>query len=350
MSVNFFQEKKTVTSISELKKQLNWLKDTTLLEKITHKFPFKITPYYLSLINPEDPHDPLLLQVFPDIKEMDHHPSLTLDSFAEQKKWVAPGIIQRYPDRVLLVTTNHCFAHCRYCTRKWNWSQSYRFQEDHLNEAIKYLTNQTQIREIILSGGDPFLLRPQFLDQILKRILSIPQIEVVRIGSRILTFAPQKISPFIKILKKYQPLWLMTHFNHPNEFTKDTEDAIDNLITAGVVLCNQSVLLKGINDDFSTMKKLLHKLEQMRIKPYYLFQCDLVSGTFHFHTKVIQGLAIIKELYEQTGGLCIPQYVIDHPEAGKIPLLPQFCTKTDDHTLEITNYKNEKFIYPLTVS
>jgi len=216
-----------------------------------------------------------------------------------------------------------------------------------LSNIVQYLRNNKNIREIVLSGGDALILLPEKLDRILSALYSVDSIEVVRIGTRTLSFLPQKIDrPLIETLKKYKPLWIITHFNHPNEFTSDTEKAIDLLLEAKVSLANQSVLLKNVNDNSDTMKNLLQTLEYCQIKPYYLFQCDLVEGTKHFRTSIEKGLDIMKDVRGNIGGLCIPTYVVDLPDGGKVPLLPEYLIKATSNNLIFKNYEGKMFNYP----
>ncbi|HNZ27655.1 MAG TPA: KamA family radical SAM protein [Spirochaetota bacterium] len=316
-------------------------------KKTSRIFRFAVTPYFLSLINFENKNDPLLLQIFPDEKELSKEPSLTIEPFSEEKRSPVKNLIKRYPDRAVVLATEKCASYCRYCTRKRNWKNNFTLSDEDLSNIVQYLRNNKNIREIVLSGGDALILLPEKLDRILSALYSVDSIEVVRIGTRTLSFLPQKIDrPLIETLKKYKPLWIITHFNHPNEFTSDTEKAIDLLLEAKVSLANQSVLLKNVNDNSDTMKNLLQTLEYCQIKPYYLFQCDLVEGTKHFRTSIEKGLDIMKDVRGNIGGLCIPTYVVDLPDGGKVPLLPEYLIKATSNNLIFKNYEGKMFNYP----
>ncbi|MBP7554196.1 MAG: KamA family radical SAM protein [Spirochaetes bacterium] len=315
--------------------------------KASQIFRFAVTPYFLSLINFENKNDPILLQIFPSEEELSKEPSLSMDPFSEEQRSPTKYFIKRYPDRAVVLATDKCASYCRYCTRKWNWKNNFTLSEEDLQNIVTYLNNNKNIREIILSGGDTLLLSPEKLDQILSAVFSVNSIEVVRIGTRILSVLPQRIdSSITKVLKKYKPLWIITHFNHQNEFTADTEKAIDLLLDARVSLANQSVLLKNVNDDSDTIKNLLLTLEYCQIKPYYLFQCDLVEGTKHFRTSVEKGLDIMREIRGKIGGLCIPTYVVDLPDGGKVPLLPEYLIEITSKYLKFKNYEGKTFMYP----
>lgn len=315
--------------------------------KASDIFRFAVTPYFLSLINFENKNDPILLQIFPNEEELSKESALTMDPFSEKKRSPVKNLIKRYPDRAVVLATDRCASYCRYCTRKWNWTAGDTLSDEELEVIVTYLHNNKNIREIILSGGDPFILPPEKLDRILSAIYSVDSIEVVRIGTRTLSFLPQKIDKkLVSVLKKYKPLWIITHFNHPNEFTIDTEKAIDLLLDAKASLANQSVLIKNVNDDSETMINLFQTLEYCQIKPYYLFQCDLVEGTKHFRTSVEKGLEIMRDVRGNIGGLCIPTYVVDLPDGGKVPLLPEYLLEINSDNIKIKNYEGKIFNYP----
>lgn len=310
---------------------------------------FSITPYFFCLINFDDlNNDPIAKQVIPDERENEKSAFLNIDPFNEQEKKPETQLIKRYPDRVLLVTSNICPSYCRYCTRKWNWGKGEYLNEEKLSQVLNYLTNNKNIREVIISGGEPLLLPYSFLEKIIKSIIRIEHIEVIRIASRILSFLPQKINnEFLKILKKYKPIWLVTHFNHPNEITPETNRAVEKILETGVAIVNQSVLLKGINDNAETMKRLVNDLEILRIKPYYLFNCDLIEGTKHLRADFNKGIEIMDKLRGNTGGICIPSFIIDLPEGGKVPILPEYIVERNENVLKLRNYQGRIFDYPL---
>lgn len=323
--------------------------DQKRIRGVKEKFPFAITPYFLSLIASEDPlNDPIGKQVVPDRLELQREEKLCSDPFREQQqdRMLVPGLVKRYPDRVIVITTSLCPSFCRYCTRKWNWKEQFHLTNDHLEKIVVYLKQNPQVREVILSGGEPFLLDPAFLDAILKAISSVDTVEVIRIGTRILSFLPQKIEEATTVvLKKYFPLWIVTHFNHPNEITEETLKAVKKILSANCSLCNQSVLLKGVNDTVGVMKKLVHVLQSIMVKPYYIFHPDLIEGTSHFRGEIADGLEIMRQLRGYTGGMCVPYYVVDLPEGGKIPLLPNYVLSENQREFLFKNYKDEKFRY-----
>jgi len=310
---------------------------------------FSVTPHLLSLINTNNYiDDPIAKQVIPNKDELIVNDFLKNDPFSEKIKNPSKNIIKRYPDRVLLVTSNVCPSYCRFCTRKWNWQDNWILQRDDLKGVVDYLGNNSNIREVIISGGEPLILESDFLEEILKKIRSVKSIEVIRIATRILTFLPQRIDKKLtNIIKKYGPIWLVTHFNHPNEITESTEFAIDRLLDAKVSIINQSVLLKDINDNYSILSSLMKKLESLLIKPYYLFQCDLVEGTTHFRTPIEKGIELIKKMRDSISGICQPTYIIDLPEGTKIPISPQYISKIEKNKIILKNYEEKLFEYPL---
>lgn len=318
-----------------------------LVGDVVKKYPFAITPYFFCLINFDNAMDPLAKQVFPHINEIDDNGCLAVDPFSEEIHSPVSGLIKRFPDRVVVTVSNICASYCRYCTRKWMWGKRFQLNDEQIDHIIRYLKDSPQIREVILSGGEPFLLPLKQLEALIKRIFSLSHIDVIRIGSRILSFLPQKITSRVcAVLKKFKPLWIMTHFNHSREFTPAVVEAVDRLVDAGVVLCNQSVLLRQVNDEYEVMKTLCHDLQKLRIKPYYLFQCDYVQGTSHFHASVTKGKAILNELKKSTGGVCLPLYVIDLPDRGKIPVVTSCISHEDDRSIYFKDYNGVKHKYP----
>jgi len=311
-------------SINNNNKLLNYLNDIdqAVLKKIPDKYKFSITPYFLSLMNHNDKNDPLLKQVMPDGKELIKNKKLKLDPFNEIKSSPVNHVIKRYSDRIIITTTNNCACYCRYCTRKWMWRDNFIINQNDIKNIINYIKTDKLIRDVILSGGEPFLLPLDVLEKLISGILDIGHVDMIRIGTRILSFLPQKINrDIIKIISGYKPVWIITHFNHPNEITALTGKAVDGLINAKTVICNQTVLLKNINDKYEILKELFYKLTALRIKPYYLFQCDPVEGTEHFHAAVKTGCKLIKRLRGNIDGICIPDYVKDTPEKGKVKLI-----------------------------
>lgn len=322
--------------------------DVEPIKNVAEHFSFSVTPYFLSLINNNELlSDPLGKQVIPDIRELHIDSRLVLDPFKEKNEHSPiPGIVRRYPDRIILVTTNFCPAKCRYCTRKWNWSKCQILTHDMLENVVAYLKKHSEIREVILTGGEPFLLDLDFLDYILSAVSSVESVEVIRIGTRILSFLPQRITDdVVSVLSKYSPVWIVTHFNHPNEFTPETEKAVKKILYAGCALCNQSVLLKDVNNSADVMKQLVHALQNILIKPYYIFHPDLIEGTSHFRGCIDEGIQIMKKLRGYTSGICVPYYVVDLPDGGKIPLLPDYVLKKDEKGILFSNYEENEFFY-----
>lgn len=341
-----WQLKNSFKSILQLKSFLN---NIQYFKNVEERYNFLITPYLLSLIDLENPYDPLRKQVFPDILELEEDINLRDDPFLEKNNMPVNNVIKKYKDRVVIIMTNRCASLCRYCTRKWNWQSNFTISYKDIDQIYSYLSKEKEIREIILSGGDPFVISREILEYALKVFSKIDHLEIIRIATRTLSFLPQIVDKeLLNILKKYKPIWIITHFNHPNEITPLTEEAVDNLIGAKIALANQTVLLKGVNNNVETMKSLLHRLEYLRIKPYYLFQCDLITGTKHFRTEIEEGLNILKELINNTGGLCIPHFIIDVPDAGKIPLLPEYITGKDDNNIFI-KLKDKTVKYPINI-
>ncbi len=313
------------------------------------KLALGITPYFFNLIDPANPHCPIRRQVVPRIEEMSDDPSDMEDPCGEDDQMPVPGLVHRYPDRVLFLVTDRCASYCRYCTRSRVVSGvgERQLDTDH-DAALDYIERHSSIRDVLLSGGDPLLLSDEKLDRLLGRLRAIPHVEFLRIGSRIPIFLPQRITPALtSILKKYHPLWMSIHANHPRELTAESKQAIERLVDAGVPIGNQSVLLRGINDNTLVMRQLLHKLLQCRARPYYLYQCDLIRGSSHLRTSIRQGIEMIQSLRGHTTGYAVPQFVVDGPGGGgKIPLNPDYILAHDGTNLILRNYKGEIYEYP----
>ena len=301
-----------------------------------------ITPYYLSLIDPNDPHDPIRKQAIPTAKELHQSPADLLDPLHEDSDSPVPGLTHRYPDRVLLLTTDQCSMYCRHCTRRRFAGQNDAgLPVDQVDQAIEYIRNTPQIRDVLLSGGDALLVSDERLEYIISKLREIPHVEIVRIGSRTPVVLPQRITPALcNMLKKYHPVWLNTHFNHPNEITPESAKACAMLADAGIPLGNQSVLLAGINDCVFTMKKLVNELVKIRVRPYYIYQCDLSMGLEHFRTPVSKGIEIIEGLRGHTSGFCVPTFVVDAPGGGgKTPVMPQYIISQTPKKVILRNYE-----------
>lgn len=312
--------------------------------------PISITPYYASLLDADNPSQALRKTVVPVYNEYLHGIGETKDPLSEEKCSSIPGIVHRYPDRVLFLVTNFCSVYCRYCTRSRMVGNPHKntYNIKQWEEAIAYIESHPEIRDVLLSGGDPLTLPEDKLDWLLTRIQNIPHVEFIRIGTKVPVVLPQRITPgLINVLKKHHPLWMSIHFTHPDELTPETKQACNMLADAGIPLGSQTVLLKDINDDVTTMKQLVHGLLKVRVKPYYLYQCDPILGSSHFRTPVKKGLEIIEGLRGHTTGYAIPNYVIDAPGGGgKIPLLPEYYVGRDGNDVLLKNFEGSTFRYP----
>ncbi|WP_411826023.1 KamA family radical SAM protein [Luteolibacter sp. AS25] len=313
------------------------------------KLAMAITPHFFNLIDKDDPNCPIRRQVIPRIEEGWTAPEELSDPCGEDSHMPVPGLVHRYPDRVLFLVTDRCASYCRYCTRSRVVSGVGEQQlETQWEQAFKYLEEHTEVRDVLLSGGDPLLFSDAKLDKILTRLRSIKHIEFVRIGSRIPIFLPQRITPELcAMLKKHHPLFISIHTNHPKELTTEVRNGLVRLAEAGIPLGNQSVLLRGVNDSPEVQKALVHKLLMCRVRPYYLYQCDLITGSSHLRTSVSEGVNIIENLRGHTTGYAIPQFVIDGPGGGgKIPVNPNYVVDSDPNKVTLRNYEGNIFDYP----
>ncbi len=317
------------------------------VEKIKQEFDIKINPYYLSLI--KEKGDPIYKQVVPDMRELENN-GLFQDPLSEDRDSPVTNIVHRYPDRCLFLVSHQCASYCRFCTRKRKVGDPSKISLKFIDEGIEYIENHSEIRDVILSGGDPLLLSDDRLKYILHKLRRISHVEIIRIGTRVPCFLPQRITAKLaKMLRKFHPLYINVHFNHPNELTPIAVRALGRLADAGIPLGNQTVLLKGVNDDPEVMKKLVQKLLQARVRPYYIYQADYVVGTEHFRTRVEKGLEIIRALRGWTSGLAVPHFVIDSPGGGgKIPLLPEYVVQITDEEVVLRNYQGKIFRYRQT--
>ncbi len=312
-------------------------------EKIVDEFPMSITPYFASLIDKENyRNDPIFKQAFPNPAELNMSRYDMSDPSHEDKDSPVEGITHRYPDRVLFLVSNRCSMYCRHCTRKRKVGDSNHIpSKEQILKGINYIKNNRQVRDVLLSGGDPLMLPDDYLEWILTELRKIPHVEIIRIGSRIPVVLPYRITySLVEMLKKHHPIWLNTHFNHPRELTHSAREALRRLADAGIPLGNQSVLLAGINDCPRIMKKLNQKLVQNRVRPYYLFQCDLSEGLSHFRTPIGKGIEIVESLVGHTSGLAVPTYVIDAPGGGgKIPIMPNYLISYSTNKVILRNYE-----------
>ena len=336
----------SITTLDELQEQLGC--DSTALEEVIANFPMRINPYFLNLI--QSPGDPLWKQAVPQPAEIRDRVCAE-DPLAEDDLSPVPNLVHKYPDRALFLVTNQCAMYCRFCTRKRKVGTEKMFISDQtLEEGYQYLRKTPQVREVLLSGGDPFLLSDSKIDSILQTLRAIPSIEVIRIGTRVPSVLPMRVTEdLVAILKKYHPLYINTHFNHPREITPESSKACNLLADAGIPIGCQTVLLKGINDNSETLKKLFLGLLKIRVKPYYLFQTDLTKGTNHFRTKTSVGIDIMRNLYGHISGMAIPTFALDAPGGkGKIPITPQYIleAKGKKKMLVFENYQGDICTYP----
>lgn len=319
------------------------------LEVVATEYPFSISPYYLSLARNNSRNDPVLTQAIPSLSELLHPDVGEEDPLHEVEDSPVPGLVHRYPDRALLVITDVCPTLCRHCTRKREWRGEHWWMRDpqRLAAAYDYIRRTPSIRDIVVSGGDPLTVSNEGLETILAALRSIPHVEIIRFGSRFPVVLPQRIDEgFVKICDRYGPIWLNTHFNHPNEVTPEAGKAVRELLRAGVSVGNQTVLLKGVNDSVETQLKLSHELLKIRVRPYYLFHADDVRGTEHLRTSVETGIGIIEGMRGHTSGLAIPTFVVDVPGGGgKIPLQPNYVLSWTDDQLLLRNYERKVFEY-----
>jgi lysine 2,3-aminomutase len=321
------------------------------LRQVAKVFPIRINSYFLSRI--QGPDDPLWKQVVPTPEELDDFLSqeelLVSDPLNEEGDMPVPELVHRYPDRVLLMINNQCPIICRFCTRKRKIGFPGIVTRDTLRQGIEYIRNHPEVRDVIMSGGDPLLVPDRELDRVLSELRAIPHLEIIRIGTRVPGTLPQRITDDLcAILKKYHPLYFNMHFNHPAEITPEVVAACNKLADTGIPLGSQTVLLKGVNDDAETMRELFHKLLKMRVKPYYLFQTDMTMGTDHFRTGVQKGLEILSHITGHTSGMAAPHFVIDAPGGGgKVRLLPGAIVTQNDKEVVIKNYEGKIYRYPL---
>lgn len=313
------------------------------------KLAMSITPHFFNLIDPQDPDCPIRRQVIPRIEEGWRAPEEQADPCGEDSHMPVPGLVHRYPDRVLFLVTDRCASYCRYCTRSRVVSGVGEQQLETRWEAVfTYLENAPQVRDVLLSGGDPLLFSDERLERILSRLRAIPHIEFIRIGTRIPIFLPQRITPELcAMLRRFHPLFISIHCNHPRELTSEVRDALGRLADAGIPLGNQSVLLRGVNDSVAVQKELVHKLLMCRVRPYYLYQCDLIHGSSHLRTSAAEGVEIIEGLRGHTTGYAVPQFVIDGPGGGgKIPINPNYVVEHAIGKVTLRNFEGRFFEYP----
>jgi len=311
--------------------------------------PLGITPYYMGLISPDDPQQPLRRSVIPTVHETVHAAGEADDPLGEDSQSPVAGLVHRYPDRVLLLVTDFCSTYCRYCTRSRVVGHgAIHPSRNRLEQAFAYIAQTPAIRDVLISGGDPLMIGEEKLSWILSRLRQIPHVEIVRVGTKAPAVLPQRITPrLVRMLRQFHPLWMSLHFTHPDECTPEAYRACAMLVDAGIPLGSQTVLLKGINDSVETMRRLVHHLLKMRVRPYYLYQCDPIRGSAHFRAPIAKGLEIIRGLRGFTSGYAVPTYVVDAPGGGgKIPLMPDCVVGRENDALVLRNYENGVYRYP----
>ena len=345
-----WQVKNRIETLEDLKKYVSLTpEEEEGVKKTLQTLRMAITPYYVSLIDPNNPECPVRKQAVPTGKETYQSPADLLDPLHEDEDSPVPGLTHRYPDRVLLLITDMCSMYCRHCTRRrFAGQKDGESAIERIDRAIEYITKTPQVRDVLLSGGDALMVSDERLEYIISRLRQIPHVEIVRIGSRTPVVCPQRITDdLVNMLKKYHPVWLNTHFNHPQEVTKEAAEACAKLANAGIPLGNQTVLLRGVNDCVNTMKKLMHELVKMRVRPYYIYQCDLSMGIEHFRTPVSKGIEIIEGLRGHTSGYAVPTFVVDAPGGGgKTPVMPQYVISQAPGKVVLRNFEGVITSYP----
>ncbi len=337
-----WQMSNRLNTVGELANVLDLSESERKALEAKNLFRVDVTPYFASLIDPEDPHDPIRQQIVPTDREMAPFSSMMEDSLAEDRHSPVPGLVHRYPDRVLMLVTTQCASYCRYCTRsRIVGDPTQTFSRKEFEAQIDYIEHTPQVRDVLLSGGDPLVLAPKLLEEIISRLRAIPHIEIIRIGSRVPVFLPMRVTQELcDMLAKYHPFWMNIHVNHANEITPELAEACDRLTRAGIPLGNQSVLLAGVNDSVHIQRQLVHELVKIRVRPYYLYQCDLVEGAGHFRTTVAKGIEIIEGLRGHTSGYAVPHFIVDAPGGGgKIPVMPNYVISQAPGKVVLRNYE-----------
>ncbi|MBU0651075.1 KamA family radical SAM protein [bacterium] len=344
-----WQLRNRITTLSGLKDVINLTsKEIAGLQRGKKRLPMAITPYFASLMDPNDPECPIRRQVVPRVEESMVSKYDSDDPLCEENDSPVPGLIHRYPDRVLVITTDKCASYCRYCTReRFVGSNEAFIKDEKLDKICKYISDHKEIRDVVLSGGDPLLINLNRLEEMLKRFKAISHVEMIRLGTRVPVTLPFRVNDeLVSVLKKYHPLYISLHFSHYKEITPEVQRACNLLSDNGFPLGSQTVLLKGINDNADTLKKLFHELLKIRVRPYYLYQCDLVKGTSHFRTPVSCGIEIMEKLRGHTSGYAVPSFVIDAPGGGgKVPVSPTYIIAEEKNKVLFRNYENKVFEY-----
>lgn len=338
-----WQVENRIDTVEKVKKIVNITEQEEKdISKVLEKFRMGITPYYAAHMDKDDPRDPIRMQAVPTIAETHISSADMLDPLHEDEDSPAPGLTHRYPDRVLVLITDQCSMYCRHCTRRRFAGQcDDEVSMENIDKCVEYVRNTPQVRDVLLSGGDCLLVSDEKLEYIIRKFREIPHVEIVRLGTRTPVVCPQRITDdLVNMLKKYHPIWLNTHFNHPKEFTPESMEALRKLADAGIPLGNQSVLLRGVNDCPHIMMELVHKLVMNRVRPYYIYQCDLSLGIEHFRTPVAKGIEIMESLRGHTSGFCIPTFVVDAPGGGgKTPVMPNYVLSQSADRVILRNFE-----------
>ncbi len=344
-----WQVKNRLKNVNDLKKYVNLSSsEEQAIEKVLGKLRMSITPYYLTLIDPNDPNCPIRLQAIPSIYELNIGRNDLLDPLHEDIDSPVLGLTHRYPDRVLFLITDMCSMYCRHCTRRrFAGQKDGELSLETINRGLEYIAKTPVIRDVLLSGGDALLVSDERLEYVMKKLREIPHVEIIRIGTRTPVVMPQRITDdLVKMIQKYHPVWINTHFNHSKEITPETKIALDKMANAGIPLGNQSVLLRGVNDCIHIMKQLVQDLVYLRVRPYYIYQCDLSQGIEHFRTSVSKGIEIIEGLRGHTSGFAVPTFVIDAPGGGgKIPVMPNYLISQAPGKVVLRNFEGKIAIY-----
>lgn len=344
-----WQVRNRIRGVNDLKKYVSLRsEEEQAIEKVLGKLRMSITPYYLTLIDPADPKCPIRAQAIPSIYELNNGRHDLRDPLHEEVDAPVPGLTHRYPDRVLFLITDMCSMYCRHCTRRrFAGQKDDELNIETINKGLDYIANHPEVRDVLLSGGDALLVSDERLEYIMKKLREIPHVEIIRIGTRTPVVMPQRITDdLVKMIQKYHPVWINTHFNHSKEITRETKLALDKMVNAGIPLGNQSVLLRGINDCVHIMKQLVQDLVYLRVRPYYIYQCDLSQGIEHFRTPVAKGIEIIEGLRGHTSGLAVPTFVVDAPGGGgKIPVMPNYLISQAPGKVALRNFEGKMAVY-----
>ncbi len=347
-----WQIKNRIKTLEELKRFISLTpEEEEGIKRTQGIYPMAITPYYLSLMDPEDPDDPIRLQAIPRVVEVDERIQSRGEPDALKEEGPIPGLTHRYPDRVLMVVTTFCAVYCRHCMRKRIFSKGERSAtKEEIDRMVDYIRKHEEIRDVLISGGDPLALSLEKIEYILRKLREIKHVEIIRFGTRLPVLAPQRFfnDRLLDILEKYSPIWINTHFNHPNEITDLSEEAVDRILRRGIPVNNQAVLLKGVNDDPETILQLSRKLLRIKVKPQYLFHCDPIKGAIHFRTTVDKGIEIISYMRGRISGMGIPTYAVDLPGGkGKVPISPNYVVRRDGNTFVFRSYNGELVEYTI---